>query len=291
MSQLRLFWITALFSAFAAPCALAAPAAHAAVAPASTGDLQAVMNPGNPFNGGTDPVTMPEDARLAVFPFSDDQIYRLLTAPLKTTSIELAKGEKLLSDPALADNIEWDIDTDGANHIYIKPHKPGLVNTLELVTNKHTYDFTLVSSPLGGMFYQRVRFRYGDSILTKLATPARMNSTAAADTGNDGETPADSGSIGVSPDKANFNYTVTGSAEFKPDVVFDNGKFIWLRIPESSQIWPVPFIDDAGDSVQPNFIRRGRFIVVENLANKVVLRAGRQTVTITRKSNHLFGLL
>jgi type IV secretion system protein VirB9 len=249
------------------------------------------MNPGNPFNGGTDPVTMPEDARLAVFPFSDDQIYRLLTAPLKTTSIELAKGEKLLSDPALADNIEWDIDTDGANHVYIKPHRPGLVNTLELVTNKHTYDFTLVSSPLGGMFYQRVRFRYGDSILTKLATSTRTDAKGVADTSNDGETPADSGNIGVSPDKANFNYTVTGSAEFKPDVVFDNGKFIWLRIPESSQIWPVPFIDDAGDSVQPNFIRRGRFIVVENLANKVVLRAGRQTVTITRKSNHLFGLL
>lgn len=42
------------------------------------------MSPVDPYNAGTDPVTMPGDARMAVFPYSRDQIYRIMTAPLKT---------------------------------------------------------------------------------------------------------------------------------------------------------------------------------------------------------------
>src|SRR5229473_4517517 len=77
----------------------------------------------NPFNGGADPVTMPGDARIGVFPYSRDQIYRVLTAPLKLTTIELEKGEKLIADPAMGDSIQWEIDDDKSNHIFIKPHK------------------------------------------------------------------------------------------------------------------------------------------------------------------------
>jgi type IV secretory pathway VirB9-like protein len=281
-------WITTLCAVLAAPCAFSKASNHPNDAVGGSGDLQTVMDPANPYNGGVDPVTMPEDARLAVFPFSDDQIFKLLTAPLKTTSIEFAKDEKLVAEPALADPVEWDIDTDGANHVYVKPHKPGLVNTLELTTNKHTYDFTLVASPLGGLFYQRVKFHYTEPLLAKVAKAGAAASTAGATADsmeNAGESP-----IGISPEKANFDYTVTGKAEFKPDVVFDNGKFIWMRIPESSQTWPVPLVDEHGEGVSPNFIRRGRFLVVERLADKVVLRAGDDEVTVERKSNHLFGL-
>ncbi len=116
------------------------------------------MSPVNPYNSGTDPLTMPGDARMAVFPYSRDQIFKVMTAPLKTTTIELAPGESLVADPALGDSIQWVVDTDGANHVFVKPTKPGLVNTMHLTTNQREYDMTLVSSPLGGLFYQTVRF-------------------------------------------------------------------------------------------------------------------------------------
>ncbi|WP_241975082.1 TrbG/VirB9 family P-type conjugative transfer protein [Paraburkholderia sp. BL17N1] len=51
------------------------------------------MSPINPFNGGCDPLTMPGDARIAVFPYSRDQFFRMLTAPLNLTTIELESGE------------------------------------------------------------------------------------------------------------------------------------------------------------------------------------------------------
>nr|WP_310035760.1 TrbG/VirB9 family P-type conjugative transfer protein [Paraburkholderia graminis] len=68
------------------------------------------MSPVNPYNAGTDPVTMPGDARMAVFPYSRDQIYRIMTAPLKNTTIELAPGERLTTDPAMGDSVQWIVD-------------------------------------------------------------------------------------------------------------------------------------------------------------------------------------
>lgn len=267
---------------------------HAAVAapkPSLAGGLLDVgaimsdpMSPVNPYNAGTDPVTLPNDARIAIFPYSRDQIFRILTAPAKLTTIELAPGEKLTVDPAMGDSVSWTIDTDGANHVYIKPMKPGMVNTLHLTTNLREYDMTLVSSPLGGLFYQSVRFRYTGSLMAKVR--ARAEAAGGGAQNDDGAT--DSGPIGVSPEKLNFEYTISGSAPFKPETVFDDGKFVWLRLPADAP-FAVPIVKDHGDDVAPNFIRRGPYIVVQQLADKIVLRAQNDEVTVTRGRRGLFG--
>lgn len=243
------------------------------------------MSPVNPYNSGVDPVTMPGDARMAVFTYSRDQIFRIMTAPMKTTTIELARGEKLVADPAFGDSIQWVSDTDGANHVFIKPTKPGLVNTLHLSTNMREYDMTLVSSPIGGLFYQTVRFNYPQSMMAKV----RAREDAEEGSGDSAHSSStDSGPIGVSPDKLNFDYSVSGSAPFKPEAVFDDGKFVWLRLPAGAP-FAVPIVKDHGDNVSPNFIRRGPYIVVQQMADEIVLRAAHDEVTITRGRHGLFG--
>jgi type IV secretory pathway VirB9-like protein len=269
---------------------IAYAASRAASAPsASSQEIASVladpMSPVNPYNNGVDPVTMPGDARMAVFTYSRDQIFRIMTAPMKTTTIELARGEKLVADPAFGDSIQWVSDTDGANHVFIKPTKPGLVNTLHLSTNMREYDMTLVSSPMGGLFYQTVRFNYPQSLMAKVHAreDAEEGSGDPARSGT-----SDSGPIGVSPDKLNFDYSVSGSAPFKPEVVFDDGKFVWLRLPAGAP-FAVPIVKDHGDNVSPNFIRRGPYIVVQQMASEIVLRAAHDEVTITRGRHGLFG--
>ncbi|WP_371028101.1 TrbG/VirB9 family P-type conjugative transfer protein [Paraburkholderia sp. RCC_158] len=242
------------------------------------------MSPVNPYNAGTDPVTMPGDARMAVFPYSRDQIYRIMTAPLKNTTIELAPGERLTTDPAMGDSVQWIVDTDGANHVFVKPIKPGLVNTLHLTTNLREYDMTLVSSPMGGLFYQTVRFNYPGSLMAKV----RAREEAGYDPRDGQSSPNDSGPIGVSPDKLNFDYTVSGSASFKPETVFDDGKSVWLRLPADAP-FAVPIVKDHGDVVSPNFIRRGQYIVIQEMAKEIVLRAPNEEVTVRRRRPGLFG--
>lgn len=283
-------WVAAVVCA-ASACQPAFAARKGAPASAASFDLATAvgdpMSPVNPYNVGTDPITMPGDARMAVFPYSRDQIYRIMTAPLKTTTIELAQGEKLATDPALGDSIQWVVDTDGANHLFIKPTKPGLVNTLHLTTNLREYDMTLVSSPMGGLFYQSVRFNYPGSLMAKVrAREERDGSDGAA--GEGASRSDDSGPIGVSPEKLNFDYTVSGSAPFKPETVFDDGKSVWLRLPVDAP-FAVPIVKDHGDIVTPNFIRRGQYIVVQEMASEIVLRAVDDTVTIKRGRRGLFG--
>lgn len=280
--------LTSCVAAFAFTAAVCPPA-HAAKkgtgAPAASFDLATAMSdpmsPVNPYNAGSDPVTMPGDARMAVFPYSRDQIYRIMTAPLKNTTIELAKGERLTTDPAMGDSIQWVIDTDGENHVFVKPVKPGLVNTLHLTTNLREYDMTLVSSPMGGLFYQTVRFNYPGSVMAKVRAREQAG-------GGDSDTETDSGPIGVSPDKLNFDYTISGSASFRPETVFDDGKSVWLRLPADAP-FAVPIVKDHGDVVSPNFIRRGQYIVVQEIANEIVLRAPNEEVTIKRRRPGLFG--
>jgi type IV secretion system protein TrbG len=278
-------------AAFACALALSHPALAARKGTSAAGSLDVgailgdPMSPVNPYNSGTDPVTMPNDARIVVFNYSRDQIFRIMAAPLKLTTIELATGEKLITDPAMGDSVQWLIDTDGANHVYIKPVKPGLVNTLHLTTNMREYDMTLVSSPIGGLFYQSVRFHYAGSLMAKVRARDKADGTGMS-AGADG--PNDSGPLGVSPEKLNFDYKVDGSAQFRPETVFDDGRFVWLRLPVDAPL-AIPIVKDHGDDVAPNFIRRGQYIVVQQMADKIVLRAANDEVTITRRRPGIFG--
>ena len=284
-------WVAA-FACAAAVCPSAYAAKKGADASPGSFDLATAMSdpmsPVNPYNAGSDPVTMPGDARMAVFPYSRDQIYRIMTAPLKNTTIELAKGERLTTDPAMGDSVQWVIDTDGENHVFVKPVKPGLVNTLHLTTNLREYDMTLVSSPMGGLFYQTVRFNYPGSVMAKVRAREQAGGGTSGGRGDDSGAQTDSGPIGVSPDKLNFDYTVSGSALFRPETVFDDGKSVWLRLPADAP-FAVPIVKDHGDVVSPNFIRRGQYIVVQEIANEIVLRAPNEEVTITRRRPGLFG--
>jgi len=61
-----------------------------------------------------------------------------------------------------------------------------------------------------------------------------------------------------------------------------------MRMPAKAQEWPVPFILDYGDHVVANFILRGDFLVLQRLADEIVLRSGKDEVTVTRGRRRLF---
>lgn len=283
---------------------LSAPDSRAADKPASrlgaglaglsVGEMSDAMNPANPFNGGVDPVALPGDSRLVVFNYSRDQIFRVLSAPLKMTTIEFPDDEQIVGEPAWGESVRWDYETDGANHLYVKPQAAGLVNTLSVNTNKRSYEFTLVSSPLGGIFYQKVRFRIPTSIAAKVK--ARNDARAESSAGDDvrpvgGADERSVDAVGVSPEKLNFEYAISGSGSFKPETAFDDGKALWLRLPSGAlQNWPVALIKDGSDYVVVNAIRRGGYLVVQRLADTVVLRAGKDEVRIERGRGRILGL-
>ncbi|WP_316157496.1 TrbG/VirB9 family P-type conjugative transfer protein [Cupriavidus sp. BIC8F] len=259
----------------------------AGVAGLGIGDISDAMNPANPFNGGVEPIALPGDSRLVVFTYNRDQIFRVLSAPLKMTTIEFPEDEQIVGEPAWGESVRWDYETDGLNHLYVKPQAAGLVNTLSVNTNKRSYEFTLVSSPLGGIFYQKVRFR----IPTTFAARAKARSEARseqADGRGDLEV-RNPDAVSVAPEQLNFEYSISGSASFKPETAFDDGKAVWLRIPKGAD-WPVPLAKDGSDYVVVNFIRHGDFLVVQRLAEAIALRSGSEEVRVERGRRRILGL-
>lgn len=290
--------LSSLAAAVALTISLAMPAAHAAEKPVrrsgagvgglGIGEISDAMNPANPFNGGVDPIALPGDSRLVVFTYNRDQIFRVLAAPLKMTTIEFPEDEQIVGEPAWGESVRWDYETDGLNHLYVKPQAAGLVNTLSVNTNKRSYEFTLVSSPLGGIFYQKVRFR----ISTTFAAKAKARNESRSDSGEGltGEIGARSpDAVAVAPEQLNFDYAISGNANFRPDTAFDDGKAIWLRIPKGAD-WPVALVKDGSDFVVVNFIRRGEFLVVQRLTDTVALRSGAEEVRIERGRRRILGL-
>ncbi|BDB30078.1 MULTISPECIES: TrbG/VirB9 family P-type conjugative transfer protein [Cupriavidus] len=290
--------LSSLVAAAVMALTLAIPDAHAAdkpvrrvgasVAGLGIGDISDAMNPANPFNGGVEPIALPGDSRLVVFTYNRDQIFRVLSAPLKMTTIEFPEDEQIVGEPAWGESVRWDYETDGLNHLYVKPQAAGLVNTLSVNTNKRSYEFTLVSSPLGGIFYQKVRFR----IPTTFAAKAKARSDARGERGEgraDLEGVRNPDALAVGPEQLNFEYSISGSASFKPEAAFDDGKAVWLRIPKGAD-WPVPLAKDGSDYVVVNFIRRGDFLVVQRLAEAIALRSGSEEVKVERGRRRILGL-
>ncbi|MGX6566079.1 TrbG/VirB9 family P-type conjugative transfer protein [Cupriavidus necator] len=281
--------LSSLVAAAVMALTLAIPDAHAADKPArrvnagvaglGIGDISDAMNPANPFNGGVEPIALPGDSRLVVFTYNRDQIFRVLSAPLKMTTIEFPEDEQIVGEPAWGESVRWDYETDGLNHLYVKPQASGLVNTLSVNTNKRSYEFTLVSSPLGGIFYQKVRFRIPTSFAAKVKARGDGRGEQADGRADLGLRNPDA--VAVAPEQLNFEYSISGSASFKPETAFDDGKAVWLRIPKGAD-WPVPLAKDGSDYVVVNFIRRGDFLVVQRLAEAIALRSGSEEVKIER---------
>jgi type IV secretion system protein VirB9 len=79
-----------------------------------------------------------------------------------------------------------------------------------------------------------------------------------------------------------------GLGAVQPETVFDDRKSVWLRLPADAPV-AVPIVKDHGETITPNFIRRGQYIVVQELASEIVLRAVDETVTFKRGRRGLFG--
>ena len=93
---------------------------------------------------------------------------------------------------------------------------------------------------------------------------------------------------GVDPSKLHFAYRISGNAPFRPNKIFDDGHFTWIRIPQGAWVMPALFIVRKGAYpgakryVLTNYGTKGDWIIVQRTFRTAVLRAGGETVTLHR---------
>lgn len=242
-------------------------------------------------------IAMPQDSKLVQFPYDSNNTYTVLTMPGAVTDIELVPGEKLVAFAA-GDNVQWIFaKTDG--HVFVKPTVENIFTSATLVTDQRTYQITLRSSPKGGRWYQRVNWTYPDILLMKqqLEDERKKESEAAmqkvalekkiveAQKKNE----VINKSRGNPVENLNFDYEITGEAEFRPEQVFDDGNFVWIKMNRKSGVMPAVFVKGDGDNYDLiTTLRDGDYIKSDRLFHEAVLKLGKSEVHIISK-NYLVG--
>lgn len=225
-------------------------------------------------------IPLPGDNRLVVYTYDANNTYTILARPKSVTNIALNPGENIVA-LAVGDTTQWVI-TKTTGHVFLKPIQPDIATTATLVTDQRTYQLTLRSSPENGKFYQRVSWNYPDILIYEREQRAIVQKRTDAERERLASTIA---SPGVNLEKLNWDYKVSGDAPFKPQQVFDDGKFTWIMLPKVQEI-PAVFMM-SGDSTKGellNYNLRGQYMVIQRLVPEIMLKLGEKEIRIVNNS-------
>lgn len=223
----------------------------------------------------------PEDAArigaLHEFAFERGALYAVSASPERITDIVLETGEALLSVSA-GDTTRWIVGDahsgtgpTGQAHVLVKPNAEKLATNLVIMTDRRVYHIELTST--GGPAMAEVSWRYpADLVLQNQPTTKPIVEARP-----------------VSPAELNFRYKISGdSPEWRPLQVFDDGRQVFIEMPDAiakMEAPPLFVIGDEGEELV-NYRVQGRCYVVDRLFAKAELRLGaswkKKTVRIDR---------
>jgi P-type conjugative transfer protein VirB9 len=236
---------------------------------------------------------LPGDSRLVQFEYDADNTFLVLAKPKSVTHMEFGSDEKVIT-VAAGDTKNWELNpTANRKHLFVKPTFEGLETSLTVITDKRSYQFVLRSTGPGSKWYQRVTWRYGQTMLMELKAEEEAQVAAEKVVAADQVAQANINlATDVKPESLNFNYEVAGDAPFRPTSVFDDGKFTWVRMPDKLNELPALFAASEGDELAiVNYVVKGDYILAQRLMDTGVLRLGKHEVRFTRKAQrrYLFG--
>jgi type IV secretion system protein VirB9 len=228
------------------------------------------------------------DTRLVQFQFDADQTYLVLAKPKAVTHIQFGTDE-LIQSVAAGDTANWELTpTKNRKNLFVKPKFEDQETSLTVITDLRTYQFVLRSTGEGKKWHQRINWIYPQEVVLDLAgvdSSAASKTQAAAITL--GATAADPGlrlvtePTGLKPEALRFRYEIQGDAPFRPTVVFDDGRFTYIKMPSGLQELPALFaVIDGSDYALVNFEVKGDYLVAQRVVEKAVLKLGRTEVKI-----------
>lgn len=226
------------------------------------------------------PASLPREPRLVVYQYDNNLTYPVVAAPGMVTDISLGADEKLQAF-ALGDTVQWvPAKTDG--HVFLKPTTAGLATTGTLITDKRTYQLSIRSvNAVENNWHQRVSWSYPDILLFERQKQADEKKAEEGDKKRIDDTVI---SRGVAVESLNFEYTVSGDAQFKPVTVFDDGRFTWLRMRNVQEMPAVFLLSDGETGVLVNYQVKDNYIVINRLIPGALLKLGKEEIRVTNNA-------
>ena len=217
-----------------------------------------------PRGGATDP-------RIRTAVYDPDQVYVIETDLAHATTIRLGPGERFAA-VAVGDTESFQVDPipELGNVVTIKPHVAGASTNMTVITDARSYNFHLREGRSRAKFFE-VRFSY----------PGGSGRRAAA-RDDTSKLPGGAATARGSSGPVNGGYLASGSQDFRPTQVWDDGRHTYFRFaPEARQ--PAIFKADAqGRERSVNWTQMGDVVRVRGLSRDWTLRIGEEAICIRR---------
>jgi len=252
---------------------------------------------------------MPLDPSLVTYPYDRNYTFPIITSANKETHIQLADDETIQGIYLVDAQIQWRmvVSKPTQRDVFFTPAQNGLAQTGTIITTKRRYEINLVSEDLPQLavekkhFFQRVAWQYDDAgdgvksggvdIGVEFSAPAASANHAGDQDRKVDVGDSNTGNIVVNLANAHFGYTIKGDAPFKPTMVFDDGRFTYVRF-DNPQSIPGPFLlskDGNAESVQ--FVPKDGYYMIQRLTDYgILLKLDKQEIRIYPPHSSACGL-
>lgn len=201
------------------------------------------------------------DPRIQTIQYDPDQVVLLRGTLGYQFMLEFAPDEKI-ETVSIGDALGWQVTPNRkANVLFIKPVSQSNTN-LTVLTDERRYAFELRVAPLKA----NVPVLY----IARMAYPAPV-AAIPIETAPQPEPP---------PIVANSAYNIKGSNLNRPYRVFDDGQMTYFEWSSDGTLPAIFAVGGDGSESLVNYIVHGPYVIVDQLAQRFVLRAGKETVTV-----------
>lgn len=233
------------------------------------------------------PFAEQQDPTLATYAYDANYTYPIPMRANQQTHIVLGEDETLVSF-TLGDRNKklWPtLPSVTKRDLFIVPAAAGQRAAATIITSKRHYELQLCSEDEGPV-YQRVSWQYTDMLPNGAGAkptafgfeiPTASSAPGSSESGN-----PKSSSPRIDAMNMNTNYRIEGNAEFKPVMVFDDGRMTYYQLPHNAKLSAVFILDKDGQGEMARVIPLGNdmYQIQEVVTYGALLKRGKDEVRI-----------
>jgi type IV secretion system protein VirB9 len=204
-----------------------------------------------------------EDPRIQSIPYDPDQVVLLRGTLGYQFMLQFDPAEKI-ETVSIGDALAWQVTPNRkANVLFIKPVSQSSTN-LTVLTDVRRYAFELKVVPQSAS--QPVLY------IAQMVYPAAAKAE-----------PVPAAAPEAAPAVVNSAYTITGPDAERPMRVFDDGHMTYFQWAPSQQMPAIFAVAQNGSESLVNYVVRGPYVVVDEIAPGFSLRNGKDVVKVVNK--------
>lgn len=204
----------------------------------------------------------------------------IIVAPYKVADLELQPGE-IINSMVLGDNARWfaEIVFSGSgnmstSHVVFKALDSGLKTTIVITTDRRVYHINLKSDRKKNMLYTGFLYPKDQMAIARVAEENQAKKK------KDRVTPE-----GFDIAKLNFDYEISGDADWRPLQVFDNGIKTYIKLPKLEEL-PMFMVKTTAGKGLVNYRVKDNCFIVDRVFDEAYLIIGvgkdKEELTLTR---------